>query len=115
MHRPGRGPHGRGPHRSAMFGYLCREIRTMRPIFAALLATALASACASEPRAATTFAVVEQNATIPNRHAIRRTSIIDNDVLLVETRPNNLFRVELFPNCVNRTDMARPIRIQSTG
>jgi len=87
----------------------------MRPILAALLASALAAACASEPRVATAFVVVEENATIPNRHAIRRTSIIDNDVLLIETRPRDLFRVELFPNCVNRTDIARAIHIQSVG
>jgi hypothetical protein len=87
----------------------------MRPFFAALFATAVAGACASEPRVATTFVVLEENATIPNRHAIRRTTIVDNDVLLIETRPRELYRVQLFPNCVNRTDMARPIRIQSAG
>ena len=86
----------------------------MRPVFSLLFTAALAGACASDrpPREAATFVVVEENATIPNRHAIRRTSIIDNDVLLIETRQRQLFRVELFPPCVARSDLARTVRIE---
>jgi hypothetical protein len=57
---------------------------------------------------------MEENATIPNRHAIRRTRVIDNDVLLIETRQRQLFRVELFPPCVARSDLTARIRIETT-
>jgi hypothetical protein len=88
----------------------------MRPVFSLLFTAALAGACASDrpPREATAFVVMEENATIPNRHAIRRTHIIDNDVLLIETRPGQLFRVELFAPCVARADWARTVRIETT-
>jgi hypothetical protein len=88
----------------------------MRLIFALALTAALAAACASDrPLRASAFIVVEENASIPNRHLIRSTRILDNDVLLIDTRPGQLFRVDLFAPCVSIGDISRPIRVEGVG
>jgi hypothetical protein len=89
----------------------------MRPILAlAAMVTLLTGACATEQaRAGPAFVVVEENASIANRRDIRRTSILDDDVLLIETRPGGFYRVELVGPCMSFADLAAPVRIEETG
>lgn len=89
----------------------------MRPILAlAAMVTVLSGACATEQaRAGPAFVVVEENASIANRRDIRRTSILDDDVLLIETRPSGFYRVDLVGPCVSVVDAMTPVQIEETG
>lgn len=88
----------------------------MRPSFAVAIAGIVLAACATDQGAPRpTYAVVEENASISNRSDIRRTSILDDDTLLIETRPGGFYRVELFGPCISIADVMTPARIEDTG
>ena len=87
----------------------------MRPVFAAA-ACFLIAACATDGESAgPAYVVVEENASIDDRRDIRRTSVIEDDVLLIETRPGDYYRVDLIGPCVSIADAMTPVRIEETG
>jgi len=88
--------------------------RRLAPVARALAATL--SACAStagDNRPA--FVVVEDNAVIDNPEMIRRIAVLDDDALLVEEGAGDLYRVRLFPGCLDVTDVMTPVRLRETG
>ena len=91
----------------------------MRPILAlSIAATALLGACATDQQGADAtpaYVVVEENASIDDRRDIRRTSVLEDDVLLIETRPGDYYRVDLVGPCVSITDVMTPVRVDETG
>jgi hypothetical protein len=90
----------------------------MRPILVILivLASLPLSACATDEHASRpAYVVVEENASINDRRDIRRTSILDDDVLLIEARPGGFYRVDLIGPCVSLADAMTPVRIEDTG
>lgn len=88
----------------------------MRPILLAAVASILLAACATDQQSAgPAYVVVEENASIDDRRDIRRTSVLEDDVLLIETRPGGYYRVELIGPCVSITDVMTPVQIEETG
>lgn len=88
----------------------------MRPILLAAVASVLITACATDGQSAgPAYVVVEQNASIDDRRDIRRTSVLEDDVLLIETRPGDYYRVELIGPCVSIADVMTPVQIEETG
>jgi len=90
----------------------------MRPVLvivAALAGVALTACASDEQPSRPAYVVVEENASINDRRDIRRTSILDDDVLLIEARPGGFYRVELIGPCVSFADAITPIRIEDTG
>ena len=90
----------------------------MRPVLAFFaIAGFLLAACATDARSQTrpAFVVVQENASIADRRDIRRTSILDDDTLLIETRASDLYRVDLIGPCISIADVMTPARIEDTG
>lgn len=73
-------------------------------------------ACATGERASRpAYVVVEENAYIADRRDIRRTSILEDDTLLIEERPGRFYRVELIGPCMSLADITEPVRIEETS
>jgi len=89
----------------------------MRPVLAIAITGFLLAACATDARSdpGSNFVVVEENASIADRRDIRRTSILDDDTLLIETRGGDLYRVRVIGPCISIADVMTPARIEDTG
>lgn len=84
----------------------------------ALLAAAMllaAAACAAPGERREVFRVVEENASIVDRSLIRRMSVLEDDVLLIESGAGRLHRVRLLGPCVSITDIMTPVRVAETS
>jgi hypothetical protein len=97
---------------------------TRTPPIAALFAAPLAalglfalSACATSDAAARAeaFELVEENASISNRHLLRRLAVIEDDTLLAEIGAGELYRIKLFPGCIDFADVFADVRLAETG
>jgi hypothetical protein len=75
------------------------------------------SACATGDTAARAdpFELVEQNASISNRHMVRRISVLDDDMLLAEVGAGQYYRIRLGPGCVDFADVFANVRLAETG
>ena len=87
----------------------------MRPVLATALACFVIAACATGESAGPAYVVVEENAAIDDRRDIRRISVLEDDVLLIETRPSDYYRVDLIGPCVSIADAMTPVRLEETG
>lgn len=73
------------------------------------------AACASDGPSGPAYVVVEPNVTVTDRHLIRRISVLDDDLLLVESGANTYYQVRLLPGCVDFADITTPIRLHETS
>ena len=88
----------------------------MRLILAAALAALPLIACASGGAPAQpAFVVVEENASIPDRRNVTRMSLLDDDTLLIEESPGDLYRIDLIGPCASIADLTSPVAIEETS
>ncbi|HYD89070.1 MAG TPA: DUF6491 family protein [Vitreimonas sp.] len=87
----------------------------MRLLFVAATVAALGACAASSGGARSAYMMGEENVTIESREAVRSSSVLDDETLLVELVSGQRYRIALNGPCAAVTDALTPIFVEGPG